>query len=229
MILAGITLYKANFSKLFAKVHGSKAGALGVVLPLVLTSCAPVAAAEMDRPVANAPVFDLEVHPRWVEPDWMEPARREVNRFQLELMECLAEQGIVGIPSIGTGDVGINIPVNSDGNFDSQLWEFYQSTSESCRLAIQHPSHFPQPPDWVVLRTPEAYARMLDVRACLVAHGQNLREPPAESSWVLSTAPWNPWHHVELGAGGSSEPLRQLMESCPQDGVSLPISFSVFD
>ena len=170
----------------------------------------------------------VDPDPSWVEPEWMAEAREEIQRTQTEMLSCLAASGIQGVPDIGMGVVSLPTARDADGNFDRALMDHFIEVSDKCNETLDTiPAQFPQPPDFTVNVTLDSYQRMLDVRDCLIAHGQPIPEAPQFEVWNPRLPTSNPWNFADF-IGPNTDNLARLMTACPQDGMSLPISFAVF-
>jgi len=191
------------------------------------------------EPYSLAPIISAD--PDWVEPLWMEQARQELARYQGEMMDCLAEYGVVGVPRIGSDRVLVDaMPTDSEGNLDREAMRVNDAARQNCNDRVARPAHMPQAPAFASVRTPETYERMLDVRECLIAHGWDVREAPAFEAWALSPMPWNPWANqiswLQIEDLFANTPDREefvrlvdqlegeLRVACPQDGASVLFS-----
>jgi len=160
----------------------------------------------------------------WVEPGWMAAARQSVEEYQTAFMACLAERGVVGVSSLTSATVGISAPRGADGNFDRALHDLGTAANNYCLETIPWPEHYPQPPNFTIHTSPEAYERMLDVRNCLIAHGIEVPEPPTMERWMESSMPWSPWNTPDIMQRHELF-LHELSRVCPQDGISAGVSF----
>jgi hypothetical protein len=154
----------------------------------------------------------------------MVEARQSVHNYTTAYMDCLLEQGVTGFPTIGVGTVMVSTPLGLDGNIDAESSALNDAAQMLCSGRILPPTHLPQPPYFEINPTLQDYYRMVDVRNCLVANGINVSTPPLASVWLAQAEPWNPWVKVTFQTD-SEDTLRNLMNFCPQDGMSIPISF----
>ncbi len=153
--------------------------------------------------------------PEWVEPGWMARARQDVEEYQTAMAACLEDHGVFAHVSVG----GPVLPGVTRPQADAEAADFdiEGDAQLACMEVVPEPSH------WVDLPTSDDYARMLEVRACIVAHGHELPEPPSVEVWLESQFPWNPWE-VLTGQGGGLSPdadVSALMQACPQSGAGL--------
>jgi hypothetical protein len=96
--------------------------------------------------------------------------------------------------------------------------EVLEAASEDCNSRIPLPDH-----QGSKALDSVAYDRLVELRACIVAHGYEVPEPPSEETWKDSSpnAAWNPYEATFRGPSGtrvSQDELRRLMEACPQSG-----------
>ncbi|ACZ30612.1 hypothetical protein Xcel_1584 [Xylanimonas cellulosilytica DSM 15894] len=153
--------------------------------------------------------------PEWVEPGWMARARQDVEEYQAAMVACLEEHGVFAHVGVG----GPVLPGVTRPREDAEAtgFDIEGDAQRRCGEAIPEPSH------WVEQHGPEDYERMLDVRACIVAHGHDLPEPPSMDVWLETEFPWNPWD-VLTGQGGGLSPdddVSALMRACPQSGAGV--------
>lgn len=154
----------------------------------------------------------------WVEPDWMESARLEVANYHAEMLSCFDEFGVIGRPAPGsamfTGGV-----IDADGNRPAEAFEIEQAAWDECEPRVGTPSLWSAPIDTM------AYQRMLDTRACLVAHGFEIPDAPSQESWLAMINPWNPWSWFARNDSPwlDSQELETLMDRCPQSGANLQV------
>lgn len=168
---------------------------------------------------SEAPVSSAEAY---VEPGWMAQMRQEIEQYQSEMLGCLDEFGVKGIVTIG-GRVLTGGITDDEGDLPPGVAELNETAATECNARVKEPSL------WVAPVDAAAYARMLDVRACLVAQGHEIPEAPSEESWIeqaSSDVPWNPYLVLtEPGATTiSDEDLAALMEACPQSGQGMYLS-----
>lgn len=152
----------------------------------------------------------------YVEPGWMAQVRQDVERYTSEMLACLDEFGVTGIVAIGGRVAGGGI-TDDKGNLPPGVRELQEKAFAECNARVEPPSAWGAPADAA------AYARMLDVRACLIAQGRELPEAPSEEAWIEQAAtglPWNPYQVLvdpEAPRIPDAE-LAALMQTCPQSG-----------
>lgn len=152
----------------------------------------------------------------YVEPGWMAQVRQDVERYTSEMLACLDEFGVTGTVAIG-GRVLTGGITDDKGNLPPGVRELQDKASAECNARVEPPSA------WVAPADAAAYARMLDVRACLIAQGRELPEAPSEEAWIEQAAtglPWNPYQVLvdpEAPRIPDTE-LAALMQTCPQSG-----------
>jgi len=142
----------------------------------------------------------------WEEPSWMAPARQAVHDYQTAMSECLESFGVEARPAPGSVVFARAASMASFEEMNAAVTE--------CSARVSEPVHWHLPLD------DSAFYRMLDTRACLIAHGQEVSEPPSRELWLSSESPWNPWREVADFSRTSDEEVSELMEFCPQDGGS---------
>jgi hypothetical protein len=144
----------------------------------------------------------------WTEPGWMAQVRQEDEIYQAGMMACYAEYGLSPVTSMGGGVGFVNLP---DDEATSALMD---KASADCNARIPLPSH-------TVNKALDdaAYQKMLDTRACIVAHGYEVPDPPSAETWKDSPMfdAWNPYQFLTSSAVPDSE-LFALDIACPQAG-----------
>ena len=152
----------------------------------------------------------------WSEPGWITLARQQMEEYELAMVSCLEEHGVRAEVSLG-GHVGaFGHTHNDDGTEIPGAIDALLAASDACD-SVERPEHWQLPQD------ESAYERMLDVRECLIAHGQEISEPPSMEVWI-DQGPgqaWNPYR--DLMPGWSANPLPDdeliaLFAACPQSG-----------
>ncbi|MDR2723285.1 MAG: hypothetical protein LBB54_06130 [Cellulomonadaceae bacterium] len=96
----------------------------------------------------------------------------------------------------------------------------------------------PLPPLLTVTFDATAYAQMLDVRDCLIAHGYDVPIPPSQESWMEQgqngeeqwsayvAAFWGDWKNSHMAPTISESELAELNKKCPQtaEGGLFPVT-----
>jgi hypothetical protein len=175
---------------------------LGLALPLVGCS-------------ADAPVDDVDT---WVAPAWFAEQAQEREEYQVALQACLDGKGW-------------DLTVNRDGGVDEALTDAdmarLPADVDGCRLSMGLPAEPPAPTE-EELR--DHYAKLLDVRECLVAQGIAMAPAQSQDAWLDAEARasaattdeeraavdlWHPYDDDEIAAlpGDRQEELFGL---CPQ-------------
>lgn len=173
---------------------------------LALAGCAASA-----PPTDSAPEALLEVAPGWSEPGWMAQVRQEDETFQRGQIACYAEYGLTATATMG-GSVGfVNLPT------DAATEKLLDDAAADCNARVPLPER-----KSLHALDDAAYARMIEVRACIVAHGWELPEPPSAQTWKDASLEeaWNPYQ-VLIGPGAqkiAAAELFALADACPQPG-----------
>ena len=172
-------------------------GVYSVLVGLSISGCVIA-----DQPVSSATIIADEA---WVEPDWMTSHREIGEAHQAALAACIEEHGFT--PDKGIG--GFSVVVRA-ATIDGSFSEMYAASAE-CH------ERYPFPYFGGHEATPELYQRMLDQRSCLIAHGQDIPEPPTEETWLNSGGRWIPFSQLPERIR-SSEIGAALSKACPQSG-----------
>lgn len=147
----------------------------------------------------------------------MADMRAQKEEFANAYIACLATHGVTGSVTLD-GHVLIDSPVGPDGQAPAGLQEANIAAGEACNDEVPW---FPEPD------AAEDYARMLDVRSCLIDQGFTIPEPPSRDVWIESTTsmtsmPWTPYaalldiesdYYVDL----SDEELTKVFDACQQN------------
>ena len=181
----------------------------------------------------------------WAEPGWMAQFRQDREEHGLLWLACMEEQGVAAevdvtgaksVPDVDPVPPGFfeltqaaftacdeqvgtlswfAAPLDGDGRPIAGIDELLLAASDHCEK-IERPSHWRTPLDQ------GAYARMLDVRECVIAHGFDVQEPPSFDVWVdQGHNAWGPFHDFLPGSAQSSisdDDLEALFNACPQTG-----------
>ena len=148
---------------------------------------------------------EIETLNAWIEPAWMAQRRSDVEEHNAAMYQCLTDRGAPAMVMAGAGVAIVwrgEVPEGAE-----QAWA--EATAECDDLLGG--SEF-----WTVVPDESEYARMLDVRSCLIAHGQTVAEPPSLDVWLVQDRPWNP--HSELIQELEDSLVIQLLETCVQNG-----------
>lgn len=155
----------------------------------------------------------------WVEPGWMAQLRQDKEEHQNQWLSCLEEHGLQGT-ALAAGDVVVQHQVPTPAGLD----ELTSAAMMDCSERLGGLS-------WFTLDIDEAaYERMLESRACLMALGHPVPEPPTLEVWVQDHGLWNPHGKVydnrlaETGESWTHTSWVQLNADCPQPG---PATFDV--
>lgn len=156
--------------------------------------------------------------PAWVEPGWMAQVRQQNEEHNNAMIVCFAEYGIGVVAGIGAPGVVFLSPTGDDGQLPPGFEDVLRAAADDCNARIPLPDHAD-----VHVFDDAAYERMLDTRACLIAHGYDVPEPPSLETWKDSDlmTGWNPYIVTFSGAVGAQitdDEMRSLNEDCPQSG-----------
>ena len=168
-------------------------------------------------------ITPLTVSQDWIEPDWMSAHRIKGVAYQDAVYDCvvgaveLAEQqldialNIRPVRHVGDWDFGVIIIPNPSGT-PPETFEVADSAQINCR--VQHPF-----PDFGGHdATPTLYARMVDTRDCIIAHGFEVASPPDMNDWISLGGNWNPFSRLSHDVRNSTDTMNLLLEACPQSG-----------
>ncbi|MDR0481865.1 MAG: hypothetical protein LBH13_01690 [Cellulomonadaceae bacterium] len=146
----------------------------------------------------------------------MARARQESEEYDRQWEACLSEFGVESVTMVG-GGVAMNIATDDDGNQLPGQEELVHVASEACEDRIERPASLDG------TNTPEAYAKTLEVRACVIAHGFELPEPPSQEVWIEhDESAWNPFTVLmdptitPTDQQPTREQLEELTVTCPQ-------------
>ena len=157
----------------------------------------------------------VEPTPGWETPNWMAEQRRQVEEWDLAMQACFSRLGLEAQISRG-GGVFIRT-ILEEGETDTTMYLRAAAWRECLDL-------HGQPAAWTEPADERTFAMMLDVRECLIAHGQTIPEPPALEVWVEQPHPWNPfevlWHVMD------DDEIGPLLDVCQQAGPGR-LSFSI--
>lgn len=188
-------------------------GALGAALTAATAATALAACAIDDGGAA------LETYQ---EPGWMAGLRQETEQYTAAMLTCLSEFGVEGIVAIG-GHVVTGGVTDEDGNLPPGAAEIRQAASEECNARVDFPLAWSAPGD------ADTYARILEVRECLIARGVDVPEPPSEAVWLDRAGRgdfWSPYETFNAPGSGLRFPdaeLAELNEACPQYGPGVQV------
>ena len=178
---------------------------LGVAVLVMLSSCS--AAPESQGPPGPQPSSG-----QWVEPAWMAEVRKNNEELGSKIASCMADKGWVEERQ-SDGSYSVTLSTADDG-------PRYREDRGVCESLVRDDLGIPHRTlDDASFRT--MYARTLDTRDCLVAHGVVVSEPPSEDAWIeaikTGTDVWAPFNDVT----GSDEEFYELFEVCVQAGVEI--------
>jgi hypothetical protein len=146
----------------------------------------------------------------------MARARQESDEYDRSLTACFTEFGVESFPIVG-GGVATGTTLDADGNYPPGQEELINTALEECDKRVQPPV------SRASSLTPEAYAKTLEVRACVIAHGFELPEPPTLDVWLEQEEfAWNPYTVLmdPTITPKDRQPTRQQLEeltiTCPQ-------------
>jgi hypothetical protein len=154
--------------------------------------------------------------PEWIEPAWMAETRSQVEQYQADMMNCLAERGVIGIIAPG-GPVVVGGVLDESGEAAPGLSEFALAADAECVELVVRPAV------WTRDRSQAIFDALLDVYTCLNHQGVDLAIPPSFEVWSDQLLAWSPFREI---ADQYPQTLRTLMDACPQAG---PIIVSVDD
>lgn len=159
---------------------------------------------------------DADHDAAWVEPGWMAQLRQDKEEHQLEMLACFGEQGVQAT-ALAAGDV----VVTHESPSPAGVLELIDEAMMACHEQVGGLS-------WFSLAIDDAaYQRMLDSRACLIAHGNMVPEPPSLDVWTQDGGLWNPHGQVydnrlaETGESWTQTEWAQLNTACPQPGPAV--------
>lgn len=150
----------------------------------------------------------------------MAQVRQQDEEYQSAMLNCYAEHGLKGTKASGAGNVGLRNVFDANGQWLPGMQELVEATAKDCNARVPAPDHYHSGLD------DASYQRMLDVRACIIAHGYDVPEPPTAEAWKDSSpseSAWNPYEATFGRASGVSvsfSEVRSLMDACPQSGPS---------
>lgn len=176
---------------------------LGVALLVGLSSCS--GAPESQGLVGQQPNGD-----QWVEPAWMAEVSKNNEELNSKITSCMGEKGWVEERK-RDGSYTVTLSTVDDG-------PRYREDRILCESVVREDLGIPpRTHDDAFFRT--MYARTLDTRDCLVAHGVVVSEPPSEDAWIEaiktgSADVWAPFNDVT----GSDEEFYELFDICVQAG-----------
>ena len=145
----------------------------------------------------------------------MTQVRQQDEEFQSAMIACYAEFGLTGVRTIGGGGVGFLDLADDSGQIPPAVQGVLDEASAECNARVPLAEHRS------AVANDEAYARLLDLRDCIIAYGYDVPEPPSAATWKDSplSSIWNPYS--AMFSGGNSLPqdeLQSLMTACPQSG-----------
>jgi len=165
---------------------------------------------------------NIEASVDWIEPEWMASHRATGQAYQDALYNCIVDELQLAREATGLvlnarpsrwqsgWDIGVFITPDANGT-PPETFEIVDGVQDTCR------ERFPRPDFGGDEANHELYSRMLDTRACLIAHGFEIPDPPPEDTWVSTGGRWTPLERlpqtVQISELGS-----RLMEACPQSG-----------
>jgi len=140
----------------------------------------------------------------------MAQVRQENEEYQAGQIACYAEYGFTAVASMG-GEVGFwNVPN------DAATQELLDAAAADCNARVPSPSYQNDK-----TLTAAAYGRMLDTRACIIAHGYDVPEAPSLETWMDSDPwyeAWNPYTYLQPGSKITQDEVDALDQACPQPG-----------
>jgi len=142
----------------------------------------------------------------------MAQVRQENDAYQAATIACYAEYGFSGVRQMGGNVTFVNVP--QDDGTQALMTQAYND----CNLRVPRPAYIG---DQVL--DDAAYARMLDLRDCVIAHGYALPEPPTAPAWEESGL-FDAYNPYQFFTGSSPEfvisgsDLLSLDAACPQPG-----------
>ncbi len=183
-------------SRLLRRVaYGTTSVLLAVAIVACGSSTLPPSAADISNPSAGAP------SPSTAAPLYTGPP----DEYFPRLAACLQAAGFVA--EVVEGGQALQYSYGSE----AQRPAFEQAKAE-CDQEIGVP---PPPSMLSEAEIRERYAFLVEARACLIAAGHDLPEPPSEDAFVESwaTHPWSPFNDLP---SMSTEAWASLIEECPQ-------------
>jgi hypothetical protein len=133
-------------------------------------------------------------------------SHREIGEaYQAAWSACITDLGFT--PDKGIGGFSVVIRAATRGGSFSEM----SAAADECN------ERYPAPDFGGHEATPELYARMLDQRECLIAHGQTIPDPPSEEEWLRRGGQWVPFSQLS-NAIRSSDLGAALSRACPQSG-----------
>ncbi len=145
----------------------------------------------------------------------MAQVRQENEKFQDGQISCYSEHGLKAVKTMG-GSVGfVDLPQ------DSATQDLLEKAAADCNARFPLPQHLADK-----TLTDTAYQRMLDTRACIVAHGFDVSEPPTFDTWKDSDwqSAWNPYAELVNATNSlAKDKLFALANACPQSGPNFEV------
>ncbi|MFN3867246.1 MAG: hypothetical protein ACK4MD_11130 [Demequina sp.] len=159
----------------------------------------------------------LEAVPGWDEPGWMAQVRQQGEEYMTAMESCYSEHGLQTTRTIGGNSIGI-----ADYPDDPASEGLLERAAEDCNARVPLPEY-----DQDKTLDDSAYARLLDTRECIVAHGYEIPEPPSAETWKDSSLydAWNPYA-VLVGKDAlpiTDDELSALNDACPQPGPNFHV------
>lgn len=150
----------------------------------------------------------------------MAQVRQENEEYQSGQIACYAEYGLTPVKATG-GEVLFAFGPDNPRP-DDPAWEtWFETAAADCNARVPLPEHS-------VDKTLDAsaYERMLDTRACIIAHGYTVPEPPSLETWLDSdmSSAWNPYMYLIPGKSFTQADLLALDQACPQSGPNFVAS-----
>ena len=154
---------------------------------------------------------EFEAAPGWAAPGWMAQVRQQNEEFQNAMLACYAEHGLTAVRTMAGGVMFVNVPQ------DPATLQVHDEAAEDCNARVPLPGH-----KLDETLDDAAYQRMLDLRACIVAHGFEVSEPPSAQVWQDGRTvfdAWNPYAELINGPGSLDQATIFALEAdCPQPG-----------
>ena len=149
----------------------------------------------------------------WTAPAWMAEAKDADETLGSKIASCMANEGWIEERTL-SGSYRATLPSPDDG-------PRYRADRRTCESVVRDVMEIsPKTHDDAFFQT--MYARALDTRDCLVAHGVVVSEAPSQDAWIEdlksgSTDVWAPFNDVT----GSKNEFYELFDICPQAGIEV--------
>jgi len=143
----------------------------------------------------------------------MAQVRQENEEYQAGQIACYADYGFKAVGTMAGTVVLMDLPQ------DPATTKLADQAAAACNAKVPLPEHM----DSKALND-AAYQRMLDLRACIIAHGYAIPAAPSEATWEDSSPWYSAWNPYSVFVGPSatlslsSDELLALSDACPQPG-----------